>query len=339
MKKYTSVIIAGLLPFMMHAQLVMTNNSYIVLNGGNITTPAELVLSSSVPSGITTSGKSWIISENEFNIVQWSIGANIGNYVVPFGYSNTEYIPVTYDVSSPGSGNGVVKFSTYHGISWQNSAYEPSDVTNCNIEMAYKGSPFDDSKHMVDRFWDIDLNTGYTTKPEADLTFTYIRNGITNEIAKPNEIHERSLIAVDFNTVKSIWDTVGTRFTDVISGSTGTISTGMVTSANLFRSWTLAGDSTILLGVPTTEVAYTGGLITWPNPANQTINVKFGDGQQGDAVISIVNLIGQELMRQEKYVSTGMILPIDISSLPTAMYFVRVSTNTFVATSKFVKEN
>jgi len=43
-------------------------------------------------------------------------------------------------------------------------------------------------------------------------------------------------------------------------------------------------------------------------------------------------------MQKSQYVSTGMILQIDVSSLASGVYFIRVGTSEFTATSKFIKQ-
>lgn len=332
MKKYIGIIITGLMPLLLPAQLVMNSNFYMVLNGGTQANPTSVVLTNGTPAGITNNGTGWIISENEFNQVDWNIGTNAGIYKMPFGYSTSDYLPVTFDVTTGGTANGVVKFSTYHGASFDNSLYKPSDVNNTT-----DFGKADYSIDMVDRFWDIDANS-YASKPSATITLTYIRTGAASEIVVPNNIIESSLMAQRFNSTLNKWDdvTLATN-TDITAGATGNVSSGSVSPANLFRSWTLANDSTnAATGVP--QIIAAEGITTWPNPTRQTLNIKFGEGQQGNAEIRISDAIGQELILKQQYISTGTVLPINVSSLAAGMYFIRISTETFTATSKFIKQ-
>jgi|GEM_PF-3380402 len=332
MKKYIGIIITGLLPILVPAQLVITSNTHVVLNGGTPANPTSLVLTNSTPAAITRSGSGSIISENEFNQVDWNISTNTGSYVVPFGFSTNDYLPVTFNVTAAASTNGTVKFSTYHDASFNNSLYKPSDVTNVT-DFAKPDYSID----MVDRFWDIDANS-YGSKPTATITLTYIRGGAGSEIVAPNNITESSLIAQRFNSTLNKWDDVTLATgTDATAGNTGTVSSGSVSPINLFRSWTLANDSSnAATGVPL--IIATEGITAWPNPTRQTINIKFGEGQQGNAEIRISDAIGQELMVKEQYISTGTVLPINVASLAAGMYFVRISTDSFIATTKFIKQ-
>ena len=250
MKKKLYLLFCFLLPCFAYSQMrVVVNSTYIVLNGGTAATPVYVELNNPAPNAITdlNTSNGWIISESEFNMVKWDIGTNTGTYTVPFGYSTTDYIPLTYNIATAGAGaNGTVKFSTYHGSNWDNISYIPSDVTNMDgVNMT------DNSANVVDRFWIIDADSGYITKPASNITFTYIRNGVPSEIAAPNTINEPTLIAERFNDTSNVWgDWLGVTGTDATSVNTGTVSTGSVSPSDLFRSWTLANDSSPLYSLP-----------------------------------------------------------------------------------------
>jgi hypothetical protein len=334
MRKHIRFLIAPIaiwiLPLIVSAQLVMTNNFYMVMSGGTKASPTAMVITTPTSAGITNKGTGWIVSENEFNQVQWNIGTNTGSYVVPFGYSNTDYLPVTFNIIIPGSsGNGAVKFSTYHCPTWDNLLYEPSDVVN----MLDFGAP-NYSNNMVDRFWIVDAGA-YSVKPTASTTYTYIRSGSNSEIVNPNYIVESDLIAQRFDTTLKTWnDFLGVTGSDITNGNTGTVSSGGVSLNNFFRSWTLANDSNQITAI--IPITSSLGLTIYPNPTTKTLYVKFS-GQDGDAFISIMDMIGRELTKQREYISQGT-LPIDVSTLPAAMYFIRVNTDKFITTAKFIKE-
>jgi len=85
-------------------------------------------------------------------------------------------LPLTLDISTAGSGSGEIKFSTYHTPALNStSSYEPSDVIGL-AAYVLPGSPSrkDDSYNIVDRFYIIDENTGYTTKPTEIFRTTSI---------------------------------------------------------------------------------------------------------------------------------------------------------------------
>ena len=242
-----------LFPFIAPAQVVI-NNTYIKLNGGTGGNPIILVVTNSNPALGITNTNGWIISEDEFNMVQWNIGTATGTYVVPFGYSTANYIPLSYRVSNAGTGAGVVKFATYHTAAL-NSADEPSDVTNLT-PFILPGDPSntDDSYKIVDRFYTVD-DSLYTTVPTVgNITFSYISNAANAEVAAPNNITQSRLLAQRFNANTQTWnDWFGAGCTDAIVGNVGTVQTGPVLPADMHRSWALWDDSMPLPIIITTN--------------------------------------------------------------------------------------
>jgi hypothetical protein len=254
MKKYIGLI-AGLLPLFASAQLVMSNNFNVVMGGGTASAPTKLILSQSGPSGITRYGTGWIISGNEFNMVDWYIGNSTGAYIVPFGDSTLQYLPLTINISGAGTGSGDIKFSTWHTPAL-NSSNKPSDVTNLT-PFTLPGSPSntDNSYNIADRFYVIDANSGYTTKPApSNITFSYISGTAYSEVATPNTLTESRLMAQRYNSTTNTWsDWFGYGCTDAVSSNVGTISTGPVSATNLYRSWSL-WDNTMSLPITVTPV-------------------------------------------------------------------------------------
>jgi hypothetical protein len=268
-------------------------------------------------NAIVVNSGGFISSESEFNMVAWNIGTNTGSYVLPFGYSSADYLPVTCDISTAGVGSGMIKFSTYHGSGWDNSTYEPSDVAN----MTDFSVP-NYSSQAVDRFWIVDANTGYTTKPTPDLTFTYIRGASSpSEIATPNYIVESDLFAQRYNSSLNEWyDWTGASTgTDITSGNTGTVTTGNVPVADFYRSWCLFNDSTITTSVGTQNFV-SSQCAVYPNPASNSFTVQFGDAQA--KMVSLYNIPGQKLSETDVKGFKSQL--ISVSNLPSGIYFLQV---------------
>jgi hypothetical protein len=226
---------------------VVINGDYVVLSGGTSSKPAYIVVNNSNTNAILSPSSGWIISENEFNMVQWNIGTATGTYVIPFGYSTVKYLPLTFNISSAGTGSGVIKFSTYHTIADQytgtiSSTGDPSDVTNLT-PFILPGSPsnIDNSYNIADRFYIIDVNTGYSTKPSAgNIIFSYISGTGSSEVASPNILTESRLMAERFNSGSSTWsDWFGKGCTDAVVSNVGTVQTGTVPAIDMYRSWAL----------------------------------------------------------------------------------------------------
>jgi hypothetical protein len=329
MKRHIGFLI-GLVPLFASAQLVITNNYYIVLNGGTQANPTSLVLTNPATNAITNSANSWIVSEGEFNQVDWNIGTNTGTFTVPFGYGSTDYLPVTCKISGAGTGSGAIRFSTYHGASWDNSTYEPSDVTN----MTDFGAT-DYSKNAVDRFWILDAQ-GYTTKPTSDITLTYIRSGASSEIAAPNYMVEADFIAQRFNSSAGQWgDWLGATGMDVTSPNTGAVSSGNIPATDFYRSWSIFNDSNLMTsGTGVNELnTVASKILTYPNPTNSSINIS---GLTKGQKIDLYDDLGQKLTSM---LVDNFTMRIDMATKPNGIYLIRIenSDGSLVTEKKIVK--
>ncbi|MCX6244325.1 MAG: T9SS type A sorting domain-containing protein [Bacteroidetes bacterium] len=82
------------------------------------------------------------------------------------------------------------------------------------------------------------------------------------------------------------------------------------------------------------ELKNSPGIMVFPNPATDKITIKIAEGQ-ALSQLSILNLNGEEVLTR------SLIKPktqIDISNLPSGIYFVRLTNKSNVATGKFVKQ-
>lgn len=223
----------GLTNAMAQNRMVFNNNAYVV-----ITNSAYLVVDNSNSNAITLAGTGGnIISENEFNRVKWNIGTSVGTYVVPFTKSAGNKIQLRLGITTAGVGGGYILFSTYGSATWDNNTYKPSDVTGMGAICCGANN----SANVIDRFWIIDA-LNYTTKPTVRITFTYLD---AEWSGAGNTITESSLFAQRFNSTINDWgDWLGLFGTTGIA--TNNTSTGNVTPANFFRSWTLVNELTPL---------------------------------------------------------------------------------------------
>lgn len=221
----------------------------LVLSGGTAAHPIYMEVNNPSSAAITTIGsKGWIVSESEFNMVKWDIGNGAGTYVIPFGHGTSEYLPLSVALNH-GSAVGSILFSTWHTPA-DNDVNRPSDVTNmAAYNMAGQPSNSDNSWNAVDRFWVMDASS-YVAKPAAtNIEFTYISaTGAPSEVAAPNVFAESNLLAQRFNTAVGMgWgDWLGMGGTDIITGTTATVNSGNVASADFFRSWTLSNQNSPL---------------------------------------------------------------------------------------------
>ncbi|HLP53809.1 MAG TPA: T9SS type A sorting domain-containing protein [Fluviicola sp.] len=210
------------------SRLILNNNAFVVIDNN-----AKVVIENPATNAVTTMGTGGnIVTESEFDQVYWNIGTSTGTYVMPFTSQTTfTKIPFTANITAAGTGAGVVRFSTYPGPTWDNNTYRPSDVTHM---WDYYSASFNNSLHVVDRFWIIDA-AGYGTKPTATFQFTY-RD--VEHTAVGNTIVESDLGAQRFNSSTNHWgDYLPQGTTNTVANTTSNVP---VSPANFFRSWTLS---------------------------------------------------------------------------------------------------
>jgi hypothetical protein len=73
----------------------------------------------------------------------------------------------------------------------------------------------------------------------------------------------------------------------------------------------------------------------YPNPADQTIHVRFLGNQPGSGLLELVDMHGRTLIRNEVSREYEMI-PLDISLLPSGFYMVKYSHISGVVSQKVV---
>jgi trimeric autotransporter adhesin len=75
----------------------------------------------------------------------------------------------------------------------------------------------------------------------------------------------------------------------------------------------------------------------YPNPANKFLYINRERLQPGLATLSIMDITGREMLNCQLPIKND-VFSVDISSLTTGMYFVRVNTNGSQLTQKFIKQ-
>lgn len=265
----------------------------INFNGGfvNISNKAYLVIDNQQTNAITrTTGG--IISEGEDNVLKWLIKNNTGNYLIPWHYNSSNYIPLQLSIISAGSSDGYINFSTYRTPNWQNSSWLPFGVTNFS---SLFGGGSDGSKYAVDRFWGIDAMS-YTSKPSLNnLIFTYVDAGTGSpEISGgSNTIVETNLQAQRWNSTINDWEgNIWAHGTD--NPSQNNVSVAVVNNNDLYRWWTLV-DKLIVLPIEliSFDATCTNNVIqlNWKTTSEQNnkgfIIEKSTNGVQFDSLIYI----------------------------------------------------
>lgn len=178
----------------------------IVFNGAyvNIENGARIVIENNNPNAVTRlAAGGHFISETDSNIVKWNIGspgATAQTYLIPFGRTSADYIPLRITMEN-GTGNGYFEFATYGRNDWRNTNYLPPGITNFS---GFNDDAFfpDNSRYAVDRFWLIGAR-GYTTNPDfQNMWFSYIDDEYNQA---QNSIQEDRLWVQRYNPDLDTW--------------------------------------------------------------------------------------------------------------------------------------
>lgn len=188
---------------------LVLNGAYIKLNGGTSGAKIFLVINQNNTAGISRSS-GHIISESQYNYVRWIPGAGTGNYVYPFGYSTTDYLPVTINKTTATSIS--LDASTW-GTDNKNQPH--AGVSDGGTLPAVKkmNGIGDSISSVIDRWWDFYPSGALT----ANITFSYrgAENASTSNTADNLDMQHWN---------GTSWDMPVTGSTTGVTSGVGTIS-------------------------------------------------------------------------------------------------------------------
>lgn len=97
------------------------------------------------------------------------------------------------------------------------------------------------------------------------------------------------------------------------------------------------GDTVLLAGINTIESIDRFSL--YPNPVSGTANISFVSAERGEYTASVVNIVGQEVSRENVTINVGLNQStVDVSALPTGVYMYNLTNGKSTFTSRFVVE-
>ena len=178
-------IIFFIVIFSIFSFVLKSQDKLLYLKDAKITLKNNVTLFVNQPNsnGIVATTNGGIVSEGDLNRVAWKINDSTGTYTIPFW--DTSKIDFSYAIKTAGSSPGTLIAST-RGTGADNLPLPTVDpaVEDLNINGT------NGSAYVVDRYW-ILRKDGWTTLPDATLSFTYR----DNEILNPNNINEANLSA------------------------------------------------------------------------------------------------------------------------------------------------
>ncbi|MBK7883120.1 MAG: T9SS type A sorting domain-containing protein [Chitinophagaceae bacterium] len=214
------------------SRIVFSDNGIATISGG-----AFVVVDNPEGNAITRINGGHFITEGDLgtNRVRWMIGDKEDTYVVPFGVSTNQYLPLSFSTFGA-NGQGFIDLSTYATDSWKNSDYLPAGVTSFN-----NANNQDNSANVLDRFYRIEA-LNYTAKPNLDsIEFSYR----DIEHTQPNNmITEAGLKAQRWNPNQQGWaDFQPAGIADI---DKNTVQVGNINNADLFAWWVLVDNASPL---------------------------------------------------------------------------------------------
>lgn len=215
-------------------RIVISNNAFITIQNGNALNPANVVLDNSSSNAITVVGSGNIISDGEFNVVRWNIGGSTDTYIIPFATASHVQIPLTLEITNPGTGGTHIDFSTYP-TTIANTPY-PSMVTNV---LDQNTETTNNSDYMIDRFWIIDA-MNYSNRPEVNMSFGYDPAETLGNLCSPG-----TLRAQRFNSSTNSWTGGGPGIYLYYGSDNGinSVDNVVVSGNELYEAWNLVDDS------------------------------------------------------------------------------------------------
>jgi hypothetical protein len=272
----------------------------------------RLTIDNSVSSAIVRAS-GWLISESDIDLgrLQWNIGEASGAYTIPFGDVDS-YLPVTFDITANGVGDGSFSFATYP-TSVDNQPL-PSGVLNLDV------NGVDDSLQMVDRFWVIE-ESNYMSVPTVDIQFTYD----VDDILAPNTINPDSLQFARWNGGTTWLTFPSTVNADEVA----------VTGIDEFGNFTLRSMSGVSNLIPVR--APTADFTNYPNPVKSSsfLTIEVESEANSSAHITLLDSQGRIVSSTVESVSIGgNLFDFDVPSISTGLYLLRVELNGKVGTRK-----
>jgi len=293
------------------------NDKSLYLNSNTLT------VNNALPSAIQRT-QGLIIGETEpgmgYSFVQWNCRDQAINtkYSIPFGSIDQIYIP--FDINIDGKGvstrdSGFVRIAMFptNPLLAVNNRPFPTGVNNLKNEFGLEN----DIK-CLDRFYIVE-SAGYGFRPQLTFTYPYIDREWDKLLGSANDVIERELRAVRYNTGSSSWQYPGGGRTDVaknnLSFSAGSNYTGQWVLFNWpscpdvqfstetvcdGESMLMANQSTVSKGVIDSVVWDVGGVIytdldtithVFPNSGDFNVKLKVRSNRGcWDSAINVVTV-------------------------------------------------
>ena len=148
-----------------------------------------LILKDNTSNAITSNGGG-VLTKTATSYINIGATGGLYTYTIPFIASNSDTIPVRFQVTSATTGNSI-SFNSFE-VNDDNTTLPTSNYIG--------GASSDTAYHGIDRFWKI-IPNGFSPFPQSQVTFTYSPQDLVG-----NTIVESELQVKRFNSNLSDWN-------------------------------------------------------------------------------------------------------------------------------------
>lgn len=209
--------------------VALTAYSQVRINSAVISIDSSyLILRDSTQAAITkVSQAGGVLTKNADAYVNIRATGNQQTYVIPFVASNSDSVPVKFEITSPTSGSSI-SFNSFE-VDDDNSPLPTASYVD--------GLPVDLYRYGIDRFWKIVPQGFVNSFPQSRVTFMYSNLDLVG-----NSITEDGLQVKRFNDVLNTWDDVS--YSALPNNQRVTVN--LSSSSDFYKVWTLYYSASLL---------------------------------------------------------------------------------------------
>lgn len=106
-----------------------------------------------------------------------------------------------------------------------------------------------------------------------------------------------------------------------------------------YAPYTLTDSSTATAGINTLNMFEAEKLNIYPNPSSSAINVSYYLNKNATVTLQVITVLGQVVSFSDEQETGGeQLRTIDLSALPTGLYFVRLISNSYSVTTPIIRQ-
>ena len=216
-------------------------------------------------------------------------------------------------------------------------------VDSCGNEEHFKSSPWQNTSFIINTgggtfYWG---TTGYLKEGIAQPVITYylMRDSISNGNWRGIDSvsgTQNQMTDINYSSFPKARWRVDALLNDSINGGCTIPLLKPVKGKTYNASHSNTANTSVYTGMQ--NMNHSMSISVYPNPADKVLNIKFNFAKVGSADIRVLDITGRLISETQNEINSGSTIPLNIASLPTGIYFVKITTSTSSQVVKFVKE-